>query len=83
MTVDPVDDCTFWYTTEYIQTTGTAPWQTRVASFKFPNCALGPQGTLTGVVSNTATSTPIVGAAVQAVATLTQTGATSTAAGGT
>jgi len=83
MSVDPVDDCTFWYTTEYIQTTGTAPWQTRVASFKFPNCALGPQGTLTGVVTNTATSAPIVGAAIQAVATVTQTGATSTAAGGT
>ncbi|MBI5565986.1 MAG: carboxypeptidase regulatory-like domain-containing protein, partial [Chloroflexi bacterium] len=82
MTVDPVDDCTFWYTNEYIQTTGTAPWQTRVASFKFPNCALGPQGTLTGVVTNTVTSAPIVGAAIQAVATITQTGATSTAAGG-
>ena len=29
MQVDPVDDCTFWYTTEYIQTTGSAPWRTR------------------------------------------------------
>ena len=27
MSVDPVDDCTFWYTTEYIQTTGATPWQ--------------------------------------------------------
>ncbi|HZY42228.1 MAG TPA: carboxypeptidase-like regulatory domain-containing protein, partial [Anaerolineae bacterium] len=83
MTVDPIDDCTFWYTQEYIQTTGTASWQTRVASFKFPNCALGPQGTLTGVVTNTATSAPIVGAVVQATATITQNGTTSTAAGGT
>ena len=23
MTIDPVDDCTFWYTTEDIKTTGT------------------------------------------------------------
>ena len=82
MTVDPVDDCTFWYTQEYIQTTGTAPWQTRIASFKFPNCALGPQGTLAGVIINTATSAPIVGAAIQATASVTQSGATSPAAGG-
>ena len=33
MAIDPVDDATFWYTNEYIQTTGSANWQTRVASF--------------------------------------------------
>jgi uncharacterized repeat protein (TIGR01451 family) len=38
MMLDPTDDCTFWYTQEYIQTTGNAPWQTRVASFRFPTC---------------------------------------------
>lgn len=38
MSVDPVDDCTFWYTTEYVQTSGAAPWQTRIASFKYPSC---------------------------------------------
>ncbi|MDD5276711.1 MAG: hypothetical protein PHR16_11605 [Methylovulum sp.] len=38
MTVDPMDDCTFWYTQEYIQTTGARTWQTRIASFKFPEC---------------------------------------------
>ncbi len=37
MSVDPSDDLTFWYTTEYIQTSGSAPWQTRIASFKFGN----------------------------------------------
>jgi hypothetical protein len=37
MTVDPVDGCTFWYTTEYYETTGTN-WQTRIGSFKFPGC---------------------------------------------
>jgi len=26
MTVDPVDDCTFWYTTEYLKTNGTFNW---------------------------------------------------------
>jgi hypothetical protein len=38
ITVDPLDDCTFWFTTEYIQTTGTAPWRTRIGAFKFPGC---------------------------------------------
>ena len=39
MSVDPTDDCAFWYTTEYIQTTGSAPWQTRIASFRFQGCS--------------------------------------------
>jgi hypothetical protein len=42
MTVDPVDDCTFWYVNEYYLTSGTAadgrPWHTRIASFKLPGC---------------------------------------------
>ncbi len=64
MAVDPVDDCTFWYTTEYIQTTGAIPWQTRVASFKFPNCVTGPSGTLNGSVTDANTLAPINGANV-------------------
>jgi len=42
MTTDPVDDCTFWYTTEYLQTTGPNPWRTRIGSFKFPSCGQTP-----------------------------------------
>ncbi len=38
MAVDPSDDCTFWYTTEYLQNSGTFNWSTRIASFKFPGC---------------------------------------------
>lgn len=38
MSIDPVDDCTFWYTTEYLPATGKYNWSTRIASFKFPNC---------------------------------------------
>jgi hypothetical protein len=36
--VDPSDDCTFWYTNEYIPNNGTFNWKTRIASFKFPGC---------------------------------------------
>jgi hypothetical protein len=38
MSVDPVDDCTFWYTTEYLKVTGSFNWSTRILSFKFPGC---------------------------------------------
>ena len=38
MSVDPVDDCTFYYTTEYLKNNGTFNWSTRIASFKFPGC---------------------------------------------
>ena len=38
MSIDPVDDCTFWYTNEYLQTTGKFNWSTRIAAFKFPGC---------------------------------------------
>ncbi len=51
MTVDPVDDCTFWYVHEYIPVSSNNGWRIRIGSFKFPQCA---QGTPTP----TETSTP-------------------------
>jgi hypothetical protein len=41
MTVDPTDDCTFWYTNEYYQTTAPFNWTTRIGSFKFDSCRRG------------------------------------------
>ncbi len=38
MAVDPTDDCTFWYTNEYIPSTGSFNWSTRIANFKFNTC---------------------------------------------
>jgi hypothetical protein len=38
MTLDPVDDCTFFYTQEYLKANGSFNWSTRIASFKFPSC---------------------------------------------
>jgi hypothetical protein len=38
MQIDPTDDCTFWYTSQYLRASGTFNWRTRIASFKFPNC---------------------------------------------
>jgi hypothetical protein len=44
MTVDPTDDCTFWYTQEYFPTPVDlfTTWHTRIGSFKFPTCVAGP-----------------------------------------
>ena len=39
MSVDPSDDCTFWYGQEYYSETGAMNWHTRIGSFRFPNCA--------------------------------------------
>ena len=44
MTVDPIDDCTFWYTQEYYQTTSSFNWRTRIGNFKFPSCTAAPTG---------------------------------------
>lgn len=38
LSVDPVDDCTFWYFNEYIPTSGTYNWHTRITSLKLSNC---------------------------------------------
>ncbi len=41
MSVDPADDCTFWYAGMYFTNVGadaTRNWNTRIGSFKFPSC---------------------------------------------
>jgi hypothetical protein len=41
MSVDPSDDCTFWYTNEYLASAGSFNWHTRVGSFTLPGCSSG------------------------------------------
>ena len=67
--VDPVDQCTFWYTTMY----GAGDWATRIGSFKFPSCTNGPSGTLTGTVTDGAN--PLSGVKVTAGSASTNTDA--------
>ncbi len=55
MTIDPFDDCTFWYTQEYSKTTGSFSWNTRIANFKFAGCGGGggtPGATLSTTLLN-------------------------------
>src|SRR4029078_4145663 len=43
MSIDPLDDCTFWFTSEYYDTQANGNignWQTRIGSFKFPDCGV-------------------------------------------
>jgi len=38
MSVDPVDDCTFWYTQEYYENSGSFDFKTRIGAFAGPSC---------------------------------------------
>lgn len=38
LALDPADDCTFWYTNQYLTTNGTNNWHTRIGAFKFGAC---------------------------------------------
>ena len=51
MTIDPGDDCTFFYTNEYLKATGSFNWSTQIASFKFPSCNSAPPVLTTITVS--------------------------------
>ncbi len=75
MTVDPTDDCTFWYTQEWRDsanngTTSNAQfkWSTQIANFKFPSCTAAPKGQIAANVTDCNTGQPINGAAVLAQA---------------
>lgn len=62
MTLDPADDCTFWYTNQYYSTSSAANWRTRIGAFKFPSCPLPtatstPTSTSTPTATSTATAT--------------------------
>ena len=55
MTVDPVDQCTFWYVNQYEAANGTFNWSTQIGSFKFPSCG----GTVTNDFSMAANPTSV------------------------
>jgi cell division septation protein DedD len=57
LTVDPVDDSTFWFTSEYYSTTATFNWRTRIGSFKMTSSA--PTPTPTPSPGATPTPTPV------------------------
>jgi hypothetical protein len=66
LSVDPSDECTFWYTSEYIAANGAFNWHTRIGKFRFSNCppnefgvsapgaiTVPPGGTATAAINTT------------------------------
>jgi hypothetical protein len=65
MTLDPIDQCTFYYTNEYLKTNGAFNWSTRIAAYKFPSCTPSPDwGTVNGNVTSCVTGAPMAGVVV-------------------
>jgi uncharacterized repeat protein (TIGR01451 family) len=62
MTVDPADQCTFWFTSEYYAVNSSNNWRTRIASFRYAptECT----STATGQPTNT-TPPGFTGSAIQ------------------
>jgi subtilisin-like proprotein convertase family protein len=68
LNVDPADDCTFWFTSEYYtaasQASSTVGWLTRIGRFRFPECVNAVPAVLQGTVTNALTGDPVAGATV-------------------
>lgn len=68
MSVDPVDDCTFWQTGEYYtqasEDFSDFTWLSRIGRFKFSECTPGPRASISGTVTNASTGMPIEGAVI-------------------
>src|SRR5206468_7111633 len=70
ISVDPVDDCTMWYTTEYEQANGTFNWSTRIANFKLGTCGQ-VQNPDYSIAASPASQTVVQGAGTSYTATVT------------
>ena len=66
MSVDPVDDCTFWYTQQYYPFTSSAAWYTRIGSFVFPGCLADSRGAIQGHIIDVDSGEPLANVQVQA-----------------
>ncbi len=64
MSVDPFDDCTFWYVAQYIPTS-TSSWGTKIASAAFP-AGNGPGQCLPTTCTSRPASAPTIGQATVA-----------------
>ncbi|HYN19831.1 MAG TPA: proprotein convertase P-domain-containing protein, partial [Thermoanaerobaculia bacterium] len=68
LSVDPADDCTFWYTQEYYtsasQASSTVGWLTQIGTFNLPSCTPAQSGKIEGTVRNSLSGLPIPGATV-------------------
>jgi hypothetical protein len=68
LSVDPSDDCTFWYTNEYLASNGAFNWHTRIGTFKVAGCGTTASPDFT-VVATPASQTVTAGASTTYTAT--------------
>jgi hypothetical protein len=61
LSVDPSDECTFWYTNEYYTSSSSSGWQTRVGSFKYSGCAAAGKAVIQGTVTDCGSGLPLSG----------------------
>jgi hypothetical protein len=75
MRIDPADDCTFWFTNQYMKASGDFSWGTHVGSFAFTGCG-GGGGPVVSLSATTLTfaKTPIGQTSPSKSVTLTNTG---------
>ncbi|HQZ94940.1 MAG TPA: carboxypeptidase regulatory-like domain-containing protein [Pyrinomonadaceae bacterium] len=68
MSVDPTDECSFWYTQEYRSAANNGNaflWNTRVlGNIKFPTCTAPSRGTVSGTITSCASGLPLANAVV-------------------
>jgi hypothetical protein len=57
ISIDPLDDCTFWYVNEYYAKSSLAKWRTAIGTFRFPQCG-GPTSSPTSSQSATVSTQP-------------------------
>ncbi|MCU1595768.1 MAG: hypothetical protein JWO12_3160, partial [Frankiales bacterium] len=61
MSIDPADDCTFWFASEYLAASGTFNWHTRIGHFTLPGCGTVAANDFT-IASNPTSGTVVQGA---------------------
>lgn len=68
LSVDPSDDCTFWYTQQFMPSSSAAGWKTEIGSFRFPSplCTNLITGILHGTVTSSLDHGPLAGVKVSA-----------------
>lgn len=76
LSLDPQDDCTFWYTNEYFSGSSSYSWRTRIASFSFSGCGTTTTKTATTTTLTSSLNPSNVGDVVTFTTTVAPTGAT-------
>ena len=91
MSIDPSDDCTFWFASEYLASSGTFNWHTRLGHFALPSCtgttandfSLATSPSSSSVVQGSSASTTVTTAVVSGSAQTVTLSATGLPAGAT